>query len=139
MASAQVQSCLLMAGMYSEGETTANAPGIVRDHTNRMLSGFGYPVDVSGNNVSIQGGGKLAAAEIDVPADVSSAAFFLVAASIAEGSELHLTHVGINPTRAGVIEILQLMGADITLSNEHMVGGEPVADILVRSCIIKGY
>ncbi len=138
MASAQVQSCLLMAGMYSNGETSAHAPGIVRDHTNRMLEGFGYPVSVSGNSVSIKGGSKLVSADIDVPADISSAAFFLVAASIAEGSELKLSHVGINPTRAGVIEILQLMGADITLNNEVMVGGEPVADILVRSAPLRG-
>ncbi|OED40328.1 bifunctional prephenate dehydrogenase/3-phosphoshikimate 1-carboxyvinyltransferase [Endozoicomonas sp. (ex Bugula neritina AB1)] len=138
MASAQVQSCLLMAGMYAEGRTSAAAPGIVRDHTNRMLSGFGYPVEVSDNTVAIEGNGQLTATDIDVPADVSSAAFFLVAASIAEDSELMLTHVGINPTRAGVIEILQLMGADITLNNEKMVGGEPVADIQVRSSTLKG-
>ena len=138
MASAQVQSSLLLAGMYAEGETHTEAPGIVRDHTNRMLKGFGYPIKAEDNKASVKGGGKLAATSIDVPADVSSAAFFMVAASLAEGSELLLTHVGINPTRSGVIEILQLMGADITLSNEVMVGGEPVADILVRSAPLKG-
>ena len=138
MASAQVQSCLLMAGMYAEGTTAAHAPGVVRDHTNRMLSGFGYEVSANGNSVAIKGGGKLAATNIEVPADISSAAFFLVAASIAESSELMLSHVGINPTRSGVIEILQLMGADISLHNEKMVGGEPVADILVRSASLKG-
>nr|MDT0250127.1 bifunctional prephenate dehydrogenase/3-phosphoshikimate 1-carboxyvinyltransferase [Endozoicomonas sp.] len=141
MASAQVQSCLLLAGMYAEGETVTVAPGIVRDHTNRMLSGFGYPVAVTGDNgcrVAVEGGGKLEATRIDVPADVSSAAFFMVAASIAEGSEVRLSHVGMNPTRSGVVEILQLMGADITLENESLVGGEPVADIVVRSAQLKG-
>ncbi len=141
MASAQVQSCLLLAGMYAEGETVTVAPGIVRDHTNRMLSGFGYPVSVSGDNgcrVAIKGGSKLTAARIDVPSDVSSAAFFMVAASIAEGSEVRLSHVGMNPTRSGVVEILQLMGADITLENESVVGGEPVADLIVRSAKLKG-
>lgn len=145
MASAQVQSCLLLAGMYAEGETVTVAPGIVRDHTNRMLSGFRYSLSieerVNGDNgcrVAIEGGGKLEATRIDVPADVSSAAFFMVAASIAEGSEVCLSHVGMNPTRSGVVEILQLMGADITLENESVVGGEPVADIVVRSAQLKG-
>ena len=141
MASAQVQSCLLLAGMYADGETVTVAPGIVRDHTNRMLNGFGYPVSVSGENgcrVVIKGGGKLTATRIDVPSDVSSAAFFMVAASIAEGSEVRLSHVGMNPTRSGVVEILQLMGADITLENESVVGGEPVADLVVRSAQLKG-
>ena len=145
MASAQVQSCLLLAGMYAEGETVTVAPGIVRDHTNRMLSGFGYPLSqeesVSGDKgcqVAIEGGGKLLATRIDVPSDVSSAAFFMVAASITEGSEVRLSHVGMNPTRSGVVEILQLMGADITMENESVVGGEPVADLFVRSAQLKG-
>ncbi|WP_422460774.1 MULTISPECIES: bifunctional prephenate dehydrogenase/3-phosphoshikimate 1-carboxyvinyltransferase [unclassified Endozoicomonas] len=141
MASAQVQSCLLLAGMYADGETVTVAPGIVRDHTNRMLNGFGYTVSVDGEDgsrVAIKGGGKLTATRIDVPSDVSSAAFFMVAASIAEGSEVRLCHVGMNPTRSGVVEILQLMGADITLENESVVGGEPVADLVVRSAPLKG-
>ncbi|KEQ17758.1 3-phosphoshikimate 1-carboxyvinyltransferase [Endozoicomonas numazuensis] len=138
MASAQVQSCLLLAGMYAEGETSATAPGVVRDHTNRMLTGFGYPLKVDNARVSIQGGGQLSSTAIDVPGDISSAAFFIVAATIASGSDLLLTHVGINPTRTGVISILQLMGADITLLNEREVGGELVADIRVRSAILKG-
>ncbi len=138
MASAQVQSCLLLAGMYAEGKTSADAPGIVRDHTNRMLSGFGYSIDSIDNKVAILGGGTLSATSIDVPADISSAAFFLVAASIAQGSDLTLTHVGMNPTRSGVVEILRLMGADITLSNEKLVGGEPVADLRVKSAALQG-
>lgn len=138
VASAQVQSCLLLAGLYAEGETSTVAPGIVRDHTNRMLSGFGYPVSVENGRVAVTGGHKLTATQIDVPADISSAAFFMVAASIAEGSDLSLPHVGINPTRTGVIDILRLMGADITLENEKLVGGEPVADIRVRYSPLKG-
>ena len=138
VASAQVQSCLLLAGLYAEGETSAVAPGIVRDHTNRMLSGFGYPVSVENDRVAVSGGHKLIATQIDVPADISSAAFFMVAASIAEGSDLLLPHVGINPTRTGVIDILRLMGADITLENEKLAGGEPVADIRVRYALLKG-
>ncbi|WP_245662984.1 bifunctional prephenate dehydrogenase/3-phosphoshikimate 1-carboxyvinyltransferase [Endozoicomonas arenosclerae] len=138
MASAQVQSCLLLAGMYAEGKTTVTTPGIVRDHTHRMLSGFGYPLEVDGNTVSLQGGGKLKATNIDVPGDISSAAFFIVAASIAEGSDLLLTHVGINPTRTGIIEILRLMGADISVLNEREVGGEPVADIRVCYAPLQG-
>ena len=138
MASAQVQSCLLLAGMYADGETSATAPGVVRDHTNRMLSGFGYPVVVENGRVSIQGGGQLHSTAIDVPGDISSAAFFMVAATIASHSDLLLTHVGINPTRTGVIKILQLMGADIFLLNQRQVGGEPVADIRVRSARLKG-
>lgn len=138
MASAQVKSCVLLAGLYAEGETSITEPAPTRDHTERMLRGFGYAVDTEGNRVSLQGGGKLQAAAIDVPADISSAAFFMVAASIAEGSELLLQHVGINPTRTGVIDILKLMGADIALENEREVGGEPVADIRVKSAPLKG-
>lgn len=138
MASAQVQSCLLLAGMYASGETRTEAPGIVRDHTNRMLSGFGYPVKVDGSNVSLEGGATLTATDIDVPADISSAAFFMVAASIAEGAEIRLSHVGMNPTRSGVIDILRLMGADIILENEALAGGEPVADVVVRSARLRG-
>ncbi len=138
MASAQVQSCLLLAGMYAEGVTSVTSPGVVRDHTNRMLSGFGYPVNVEAGTVSITGGGRLKAAAIDVPADISSAAFFMVAASIADGSDIMLKHVGVNPTRSGIIDILKLMGADITLVNEQVVGGEPVADIRVKSSPLNG-
>jgi 5-enolpyruvylshikimate-3-phosphate synthase len=129
MASAQVKSCLLLAGLYAAGETSTTEPAPTRDHTERMLRGFGYPVDVEGATARVESGHKLTATSIEVPADISSAAFFLVAASIAEGSDLTLEHVGINPTRTGVIDILKLMGADITLENQREVGGEPVADI----------
>ncbi|WIE53093.1 bifunctional prephenate dehydrogenase/3-phosphoshikimate 1-carboxyvinyltransferase [Pseudomonas sp. GM17] len=138
MASAQVKSCLLLAGLYAEGKTTVTEPAPTRDHTERMLRGFGYPVAVDGATASVESGGKLQATHIEVPADISSAAFFLVAASIAEGSELVLEHVGINPTRIGVIDILRLMGADISLENQREVGGEPVADLRVRAAKLKG-
>jgi 3-phosphoshikimate 1-carboxyvinyltransferase len=138
MASAQVKSCLLLAGLYAAGETSTTEPAPTRDHTERMLRGFGYPVDVEGATARVESGHTLTATSIEVPADISSAAFFLVAASIAEGSDLTLEHVGINPTRTGVIDILKLMGADITLENQREVGGEPVADIRVRSAQLKG-
>ncbi|MFI3118419.1 MAG: 3-phosphoshikimate 1-carboxyvinyltransferase, partial [Methylococcaceae bacterium] len=131
MASAQVKSCLLLAGMYAEGETSVTEPAPTRDHTERMLSGFSYPVKQQGSKVTITADGKLTAADIDVPSDISSAAFFLVGASIAPGSDLLLKHVGINPTRTGVIDILRLMGAKIEVLNERVVGGEPVADLHV--------
>jgi 3-phosphoshikimate 1-carboxyvinyltransferase len=138
MASAQVKSCLLLAGLYAEGETSIKEPAPTRDHTERMLQGFGYPVTVESNVAKVRSGAKLTANRIEVPADISSAAFFLVAGSIAENSELVLEHVGINPTRTGVIDILRLMGGDITLENQREVGGEPVADLRVRSATLKG-
>ncbi|QNH04858.1 bifunctional prephenate dehydrogenase/3-phosphoshikimate 1-carboxyvinyltransferase [Pseudomonas sp. B11D7D] len=138
MASAQVKSCLLLAGLYAAGSTSVTEPAPTRDHTERMLRGFGYPVSVEGSTACVESGHKLSATRIEVPADISSAAFFLVAASIAEGSELVLEHVGINPTRTGVIDILKLMGGDITLENQREVGGEPVADIRVRAAKLKG-
>ncbi len=138
MASAQVKSCLLLAGMYAEGKTCVTEPATTRDHTERMLNAFGYPVITEANRMCIEGGGRLTACDIDVPSDISSAAFFLVGASIAENSDITLQHVGINPTRTGVIDILKLMGANIELLNERIVGGEPVADIRVRSAQLKG-
>jgi len=138
IASAQVKSSLLLAGLYAAGSTTVIEPAPTRDHTERMLRGFGYPVTVEGKSATVESGHKLQATHIEVPADISSAAFFLVAASIAPGSDLLLEHVGINPTRTGVIDILKLMGADLTLENQREVGGEPVADIRVRAAQLKG-
>lgn len=138
MASAQVKSCVLLAGLYASGRTCVTEPAPTRDHTERMLRGFGYPVDQQGNQVCLEGGGKLTATDIDIPADISSAAFFLVAASIAPGSDLRLEHVGMNPTRDGVINILRAMGADIEVSNQREIGGEPVADLRVRSARLRG-
>lgn len=138
MASAQVKSCVLLAGLYAEGKTSVTEPAPTRDHTERMLTGFGYEVERNGATASLVGGGKLTATDIDIPADISSAAFFMVGASIAPGSDVVLEHVGINPTRTGVIDILRLMGANIELQNEREVGGEPVADIRVQSASLKG-
>ena len=138
MASAQVKSCLLLAGLYAAGETSVTEPAPTRDHTERMLRGFGYPVEVKGATAKVESGHTLTATQIEVPADISSAAFFMVAASIAEGADLLLEHVGINPTRTGVIDILRLMGGEISLENQREVGGEPVADIRVRSAKLKG-
>lgn len=138
IASAQVKSCLLLAGLYAEGCTSVTEPAPTRDHTERMLRGFGYEVTRDNGVIQLRGGGRLSGTDIDVPADISSAAFFMVAATIAPGSELLLTHVGVNPTRTGIISILTLMGADITIMNEHDVGGEPVADILVRHAPLRG-
>ena len=138
MASAQVKSCVLLAGLYASGETRVTEPAPTRDHTERMLRGFGYDVKTDGGQVTLNSGGVLQGGPIDVPSDISSATFFMVAASIAEGSDITLSHVGINPTRIGVINILRLMGGDITLLNERLAGGEPVADIRVRSAALKG-
>jgi len=139
MASAQVKSCVLLAGLYAAGETSVTEPAPTRDHTERMLRGFGYTVNRNERGViSLRGGGVLQAADIEVPADISSAAFFLVAACIAPGSELILNHVGVNPTRVGVIRLLELMGADIELLDQREVGGEPVADIRVRGSQLHG-
>ena len=138
VASAQVKSCLLLAGLYAQGKVTIREPGVCRDHTERMLQGFAYPVTRQGNTVSLQGGGVLKAAAIDIPADISSAAFFLVAATITPGADLLLRHVGVNPTRTGIIKLLTMMGADIQLSNAREVGGEPVADLRVRHANLTG-
>ena len=138
MASAQVKSCVLLAGLYAAGETCVTEPAPTRDHTERMLEGFGYPVRRDGARICVTGGGRLTACDIDVPADISSAAFFMVGACIAADSDITLEHVGINATRDGVIHILRLMGADISVFNQRRVGGEPVADIRVCSSRLKG-
>ncbi len=136
--SAQVKSALLLAGLYAEGETCVTEPAPTRDHTERMLRGFGYAVTTDGPTRCVRGGGRLTACAVDVPADISSAAFFLVGAAIAPGSELTLQHVGVNPTRTGVLNILRAMGADLALVNPRDVGGEPVADIVVRHAPLHG-
>lgn len=138
MASAQVKSALLLAGLYAEGETTVVEPAPTRDHTERMLRGFGVAVTRDGAAVSLRGGQPLRAVAIDVPADISSAAFFLVGATIASGSDLIIEHVGINPTRTGILDILRLMGADIEVRNAREAGGEPVADLRVRAAPLRG-
>ena len=138
VASAQIKSCLILASLWANGTTTITEPEISRDHTERMLGAFGYPISKDGNTISITGGGRLTATDIVVPADISSAAFFMVLAAIGGGDGLTIQKVGMNPTRTGVIDILKLMGADITLSNETVIGGEPIADITVKPSDLKG-
>jgi 3-phosphoshikimate 1-carboxyvinyltransferase len=138
IASAQVKSCLLLAGLYARGKTCVTEPAPSRDHTERMLESFGYFVQRHETQVCLKGGGQLQACTIDIPADLSSAAFFLVGASIAPDADLFLEHVGINPTRAGIITILNRMGARLDILNERQIGGEPVADIRIRSAPLRG-
>ena len=138
VASAQVKSSLILAGLYASGQTVVTEPAPTRDHTERMLRGFGVPIETDGNKITLNEGAKLVAADIDVPSDISSATFFMVGAAISPGSDVTLRHVGINPTRIGVINILRLMGADMSIENEQEVGGEPVADIVIRGSKLKG-
>jgi 3-phosphoshikimate 1-carboxyvinyltransferase len=138
IASAQVKSCVLLAGLYAKGRTSITEPAPTRDHTERMLGGFGYDVDSTNGVIGLDGGGQLVGTSIDIPADVSSAAFLLVGASIAPGSDVLLKHVGMNPTRVGVLNILTLMGADISVLNPREIGGEPVADLHVRYAPLHG-
>jgi len=138
IASAQVKSALLLAGLYAEGETTVREPHLSRDHSERMLAYFGADVRPFSGGVSVSGRPRLAGREVYVPGDISSAAFFMVAALITPGSELLIRNVGVNPTRSGVIDILRAMGGSLELQNERQVSGEPVADILVRSSRLQG-
>ncbi|MGB1805539.1 MAG: 3-phosphoshikimate 1-carboxyvinyltransferase [Candidatus Pseudothioglobus sp.] len=138
VASAQIKSCLLLAGLYSDGKTTIIENGISRDHTERMLKGFGYDVTSSSNTISLMGGGSLKSCDIEVPSDISSAAFFMVAGCISENSSIVLEAVNINPTRTGVIDILRLMGGNIELLNQRLQAGELIADIKVTSSELKG-
>jgi 3-phosphoshikimate 1-carboxyvinyltransferase len=138
IASAQVKSAVLLAGLYAEGETRVFEPRPTRDYTERMLSALGWPVWIEGSQVRLEGGHTLCATDIDVPSDFSSAAFFLVAASVVEGSELVLESVGMNPRRTGLLSALRLMGADIAEENPREVGGERLADLRVRHAPLVG-
>lgn len=139
MASAQVKSCLLLAGLYAGGRTCVTEPAPTRDHTERMLAAFGRPVQRDGARVCIEGGRKpLRAVRFAIPGDISSAAFPLVAALIAAHGEVLIENVGINPTRTGILDILRAMGADIALENPREAGAEPVADIRARSSALRG-
>ncbi len=138
VASAQVKSCVLLAGLYAAGETCVESPVRCRDHTERLLQTLSYPVEVQGNRVCLEGGGKLEATEIEIPGDLSSAAFFMVGTLVSSSSQLVVKHVGINPTRSGVIEILQRMGARIDIRNKRNYGAEPVADLVVHSSALHG-
>ncbi len=132
IASAQVKSCLLFAGLLAEGETRVVEPHASRDHTERMLAAAGADVEREGDAVVIRPAERLEPAAISIPADVSSAAFFVVAASLVKGSEILLEEVNVNPTRTGLLSILDRMGASVEREDERMVGGEPIADLRVR-------
>lgn len=138
VASAQIKSAVLLAGLYAQGETCVTEPHPTRDYTERMLSAFGVDIEFSPGKARLRGGQRLRATDIVVPADFSSAAFYLVAASIIPGSELRLKQVGLNPRRTGLLHALRLMGADITEENPAEQGGEPVADLVVRYAPLKG-
>jgi len=137
VASAQVKSALLLAGLYAEGRTSVTEPAVTRDHTERMLRAFGIEVTVEQACVSLVPG-TLRGTRIDVPADFSSAAFFIVAATIAGASPLLIRNVGVNPTRTGLLEILRLMGGRVELRNQRLAGGEPVADLLIKPARLRG-
>jgi 3-phosphoshikimate 1-carboxyvinyltransferase len=132
VASAQVKSSLLLAGLYAGGETSISEPAKSRDHTEMMLPAFGADLTVDGLTVCIRGGRELTPLEIDVPGDFSSAAFFIVAALIISGSEITAKNVGINPTRTGLLRVLKDMGANVEIANVRTVSGEPVADLHCR-------
>ena len=141
VASAQVKSAILLAGLYADGPTTVTEPYVSRDHTEQMLAGFGVRLERSGTSVTVfpvEDGGYRAPEEITVPGDISSAAYFLVAGSIIEGSRLLLKNVGINPTRTGILDVLTEMGAHISVQNERTSGGERVADIVVAAANLHG-
>jgi 3-phosphoshikimate 1-carboxyvinyltransferase len=142
IASAQVKSAVLLAGLNTPGETTVIEPTATRDHTERMLTGFGVPVAIGEKaglrTITVCGEADLTPCDVEVPGDPSSAAFFLVAASIVPGSAVTLTNVGLNPTRAGIVQVLRDMGADIREENPREVGGEPVADLVVRHAALTG-
>jgi 3-phosphoshikimate 1-carboxyvinyltransferase len=138
MASAQVKSAILLAGLYADGTTSVTEPAVTRDHTERMLVSMGVSVESANGKISLAGGQKLRGCNVKVPADLSSASFLILAAVLAENADLLISNVGVNPTRTGVINILQAMGADISFENPQLLGEEPVADIRVRSSRLQG-
>lgn len=138
VASAQVKSAVLLAGLYADGETSVVEPDVTRDHTERMLGSMGVSVSTNNGRISMRGGQKLLGCSVEVPADLSSAAFVMLAAVLAKDADIQILSVGVNPTRTGVIDILQAMGGDIKLENPRLLGKEPVADIRVRSSELRG-
>ena len=138
VASAQVKSGILLAGLYANGQTCVTEPVPTRDHTERMLAAFGVALAREGQRACIEGGARLAATELDVPGDISSAAFFLAAAAGRPGSDLLIRGVGVNPTRTGILTVLERMGADISWSNRRTAGREPVADLRVQGTTLAG-
>ena len=138
IASAQVKSAVLLAGLYASGTTEVIEPRPTRDYTERMLAAFGCPIRFEPGQARLEGGHRLRAVDIEVPADFSSAAFFLVAASIVPGSELRLPAIGLNPRRTGLLQALRLMGADIAVNHQREAGGEPIGDLVVRHAPLHG-
>jgi len=138
VASAQVKSAVILAGLYAEGETTVTEPELSRNHTELMLAHFGASITSLGTTTTISGESKLTGQKITVPGDISSAAFFMVAGLIVPNSEIVIKNVGINPTRSGIIKVLQAMGGQIVVCNEGFSGGEPVADLVVKSSQLRG-
>jgi 3-phosphoshikimate 1-carboxyvinyltransferase len=138
VASAQVKSAILLAGLYADGATTVREPHPTRDYTESMLAAFGVPVSRQGNAASVSGGARLRGRRLQIPADFSSAAFFMVAASLVPGSDLRINGVGLNPRRCGLLTTLIEMGADIEISQQCLLDGEPVGDLRVRSAALRG-
>ena len=138
VASAQVKSAILLAGLYAKGETTVYEPHPTRDYTEKMLAAFGWPIEFRPGHARLSGGHRLQAKDIQVPADFSSAAFFIVAATLIPGSDLLIKSVGMNPRRTGLLATLQLMGADIQKQNSREQAGEPVADLRVKHAVLTG-
>jgi 3-phosphoshikimate 1-carboxyvinyltransferase len=138
MASAQVKSAVLLAGLYAEGTTSVTEPAVTRDHTERMLGAMGVKVSSQGNRIALEGGQTLRGTQVKVPADLSSATFIILGTLLSQDADILIENVGVNPTRTGVIDILRAMGADISLENPQLVGKEPVADIRVRASQLQG-
>lgn len=137
VASAQIKSAVLLAGLFADGETGVREPEPSRDHTERMLQAFGVAVEKKDGYLRVKSGSKLTATDIEVPGDISSAAFLMVAAAIRPGSDLTIRGVGVNPTRTGILDVLREMGANIELQNERESGGEPIADIRVQGGTLR--
>ena len=138
VASAQVKSALLFAALQAEGETVITEPEETRDHTERMIRQFGGTVEKEGKNIKVKGGQNLKGTSVRVPGDISSAAFFLVAGAISEGSSITLENVGLNPTRSGIVDVLNEMGADLQILSQDLKAAEPVGTLLIRSSGLKG-
>ena len=138
MASAQVKSAVLLAGLYAEGTTSVTEPAVTRDHTERMLGAMGVRVVHDGNRIALNGGQSLRGTQVKVPADLSSATYIIIGTLLSQDADILIENVGVNPTRTGVIDILQAMGADISLENRQLLGKEPVADIRVRASQLQG-
>jgi len=138
VASAQVKTALLLAGLYADGRCVLTEPEKSRDHSERMLQAMGADLTVDGKTVTVSGEKELFAQKFEVPGDISSAAFYLVLGAILPNSEITIRNVGMNPTRSGVVEVLKAMGADISVEQERLSSGEPVADLTVRSSVLHG-